>query len=148
MTALDQNLLIQFAVSSVMVVFCVVIHGLGLFGLNRAMRTETSIERLKRIDPLSPRGTAFTLGVVIAMLALHGIEIWLFALAYMALGAIPQLEPALYFSTISYSTVGYSDVHISPEWRLLGAFESVLGIFLLGWSTAFFFRMTGRIDPH
>ncbi|MFN9376091.1 MAG: ion channel [Novosphingobium sp.] len=148
MTALDQNLLIQFAVSSVMVVFCVVIHGLGLFGLNRAMRTETSIERLKRIDPLSPRGTAFTLGVVIAMLALHCIEIWLFALAYMALGAIPQLEPALYFSTISYSTVGYSDVHISPEWRLLGAFESVLGIFLLGWSTAFFFRMTGRIDPH
>lgn len=148
MTALDQNLLIQFAVSSVMVVFCVVIHGLGLFGLNRAMRTETSIERLKRIDPLSPRGTAFTLGVVIAMLALHGIEIWLFALAYMALGAIPELEPALYFSTISYSTVGYSDLHISPEWRLLGAFESVLGIFLLGWSTAFFFRMTGRIDPH
>lgn len=148
MTALDQNLLIQFAVSSVMVVFCVVIHGLGLFGLNRAMRTETSIERLKRIDPLSPRGTAFTLGVVIAMLALHGIEIWLFAFAYMALGAIPHLEPALYFSTISYSTVGYSDLHIAAEWRLLGAFESVLGIFLLGWSTAFFFRMIGRIDPH
>ena len=148
MTALDQNLLIQFAVSSVMVVFCVVIHGLGLFGLNRAMRTETSIERLKRIDPLSPRGTAFTLGVVIAMLALHGIEIWLFALAYMALGAIPQLEPALYFSTISYSTVGYNDLHMAPDWRLLGAFESVLGIFLLGWSTAFFFRMIGRIDPH
>lgn len=148
MAALDQNLLLQFAVSSVMVVFCVVIHGLGLFGLNRAMRTETSNERLKRIDPLSPRGTAFTLGVVIAMLALHGIEIWLFALAYIALGAIPQLEPALYFSTISYSTVGYNDLHIAPSWRMLGAFESVLGIFLLGWSTAFFFRMIGRIDPH
>lgn len=145
---MSQNLFLQFAVSSLMVVFCVVIHGLGLFGLNRALRTEASIERLQRIDPLSPRGTAFTLGVVIAMLALHGIEIWLFALAYIVLGAIPELEPALYFSTISYSTVGYSDVHITPEWRLLGAFESVLGIFLLGWSTAFFFRMTGRIDPH
>ncbi len=145
---MSQNLFLQFAVSSLMVVFCVVIHGLGLFGLNRALRTEASIERLQRIDPLSPRGTAFTLGVVIAMLALHGIEIWLFALAYIVLGAIPQLEPALYFSTISYSTVGYSDVHITPEWRLLGAFESVLGIFLLGWSTAFFFRMIGRIDPH
>ncbi|MEY4238593.1 MAG: hypothetical protein RL339_1194 [Pseudomonadota bacterium] len=148
MPGVDQSLLLQFAVSSVMVVLCVVIHGLGLFGLNRAMRTEVSIERLKRIDPLSPRGTAFTLGVVIAMLALHGIEIWLFALAYIALGAIPDLEPALYFSTISYSTVGYNDLHIAPDWRLLGAFESVLGIFLLGWSTAFFFRMIGRIDPH
>lgn len=145
---MSQSLFFQFAVSSLMVVFCVVIHGLGLFGLNRALRTEASIERLQRIDPLSPRGTAFTLGVVIAMLALHGIEIWLFALAYIVLGAIPQLEPALYFSTISYSTVGYSDLHITPDWRLLGAFESVLGIFLLGWSTAFFFRMIGRIDPH
>lgn len=142
------TLFLQFAVSSVMVVLCVVIHGLGLFGLNRAVRTESSIERLQRIDPLSPRGTAFTLGVVIAMLALHGVEIWLFALAYVVLGAIPQLEPALYFSTISYSTVGYNDLHMAPEWRLLGAFESVLGIFLLGWSTAFFFRMIGRIDPH
>lgn len=147
MAVADQNLLAQFAVSSVMVVCCVVIHGLGLFGLNRAVRTEAAIERLQRIDPLSPRGTMFTLAVVIAMLALHGIEIWLFALAYTALGAIPQFEPALYFSTISYSTVGYNDLHIAAQWRLLGAFESLLGIFLLGWSTAFFFRMIGRIDP-
>jgi hypothetical protein len=44
--------------------------------------------------------------------------------------------------------VGYSDTHIAHQWRLVGAFESVLGIFLLGWSTAFFFRMIGRIDPH
>jgi uncharacterized protein YhhL (DUF1145 family) len=145
---MDQSLLIQFAVSSVMVVLCVLVHGLGLFGLNHAMRTEAAVERLQHIAPLSPRGGLFTLGVVIAMLALHGIEIWLFALVYVAIGAIPQLEPALYFSTISYSTVGYNDLHIAEEWRLLGAFESVLGIFLLGWSTAFFFRMIGRIDPH
>ena len=85
---------------------------------------------------------------VIAMLALHGVQIWLFAFTYLALGAIPDLESALYFSTISYSTVGYNDTHVLPEWRLLGAFESVLGIFMLGWSTAFFFRMIGRIDPH
>ncbi len=145
---MNEQLLLQFVVSSLMVVACVAIHGLGLFGLNHAMRTETAVERLQHITPLSPRGGLFTLGVVIAMLALHGLEIWLFALVYLALGAIPQLEPALYFSTISYSTVGYNDLHIAEAWRLLGAFESVLGIFLLGWSTAFFFRMIGRIDPH
>lgn len=145
---MNEQLLLQFIVSSLMVVACVAIHGLGLFGLNHAMRTETAVERLEHITPLSPRGGLFTLGVVIAMLALHGLEIWLFALVYVALGAIPQLEPALYFSTISYSTVGYNDLHIAADWRLLGAFESVLGIFLLGWSTAFFIRMIGRIDPH
>lgn len=138
----------QFAVASAMVVLCVVVHGLGLAGLNRAVRTEAAVERLRHIAPHSPRGLLFTLGTVIAMLALHGVEIWLFAFTYLAVGAIPNLEAALYFSTISYSTVGYNDTHVLAEWRLLGAFESVLGIFLLGWSTAFFFRMMGRIDPH
>jgi uncharacterized protein YhhL (DUF1145 family) len=145
---MGHNLLVQFAVSTVMVVLCVVIHGCGLFGLNRALRSEAALERIEHIAPLSPRGALFTLGAVIAMLALHGLEIWLFAFTYLALGAIDTLEAALYFSTISYSTVGYNDLHITGQWRLLGAFESVLGIFLLGWSTAFFFRMIGRIDPH
>jgi len=61
---------------------------------------------------------------------------------------VTGLEDALYFSTISYSTVGYSDIHIAPQWRLLGAFESILGMVLIGWSTAFFFRMLGRMEAH
>ncbi|MDE2596757.1 MAG: two pore domain potassium channel family protein [Sphingomonadales bacterium] len=131
-----------------MLVFCVVVHGLGLAGLNKALRTEASVERLERIEPLSPYGLIFTLAIVIALIALHGAEIWAFALAYLSLGAVPSLENALYFSTISYSTVGYNDTHIAPDWRLLGAFESILGMILLGWSTSFFFRMLGRIDAH
>lgn len=141
-------LIAQFAVSAVMVVLCVAIHGIGLFSLSRALRTELAVERLNRIAPLSPRGAVFTLGIVLAMFALHGIEIWAFAFTYMATGAVGGLEEALYFSTISYSTVGFNDTHISQEWRLLGAFESILGVFLLGWSTAFFFRMLGRIEAH
>lgn len=138
----------EFAVSSSLAVLCVVIHGLGLFSLSHALRSETAVERLKRIAPLSPRGVAFTLGIVVAILALHGVEIWLFAFVYSAIGATAGLEDALYFSTISYSTVGYSDVHIQPDWRLLGAFESILGMVLIGWSTAFFFRMLGRMEAH
>ncbi len=138
----------QFAVASAMAMLCVVIHGLGLFSLARALRTEAAVERLNRIAPLSPRGMAFTLGIVVAILALHGLEIWAFAFVYLGLGAIPGLEDALYFSTISYSTVGYNDTHIAPQWRLLGAFQSILGMVLIGWSTAFFFRILGRIEAH
>ncbi len=142
------SLLTQFAVSTVMAVLCVVIHGVGLFSLARALRTEAAVERLKRIAPLSPRGVAFTLSIVVAILALHGVEIWLFAFVYLGTGAIAGLENALYFSTISYSTVGYNDTHVDPAWRLLGAFQSILGMVLIGWSTAFFFRILGRIEAH
>ena len=138
----------QFAVSTVMLIVCVILHGFGLAGLNRAMRTEASLERMKHITPLSAQGALFTLTIVLAIVALHGLEIWLFAATFLAMDAVAGLEEALYFSTISYSTVGYNDTHVLPQWRLVGAFESIIGLILLGWSTAFFFRMLGRIDPH
>ena len=142
------TLLPQFAVSTIMVVVCVLIHGFGLFGLTRAVRSEIALERLSEIEPLSMRGTLFTLAMVVAIIVLHGMEIWAFAAMYLGVGAFDGFENALYFSTISYSTVGYSDVHVATDWRLLGAFESILGVILLGWSTSFFFRMLGRIDAH
>ena len=142
------QLFAQFAVATVLVVLCLVIHGFALFNLSRVMRSESALERMRHIRPLSPRGAGFTLLVVLTMFALHGFEIWIFALSYWLLGAVQGLEGALYFSTISYSTVGYSDAHILTQWRLVGAFESILGVFLLGWSTAFFFRMLSRIEAH
>lgn len=145
---MSEVLFTQFAVASAMLVGCVLFHGMGLAGLSKAMRSEASIERLRQIEPLSPRGALFTLLIVLALIVLHGLEIWAFALLYLLVDAVHTFEEALYFSTISYSTVGYSDTHIVRDWRLLGAFESILGMILLGWSTAFFFRMLGRIDAH
>ena len=142
------QLFAQFAVATLLVVLCLVIHGLVLFNLSRVMRGESALEQMRHIRPLSPRGAGFTLLVVLTMFALHGFEIWIFALSYWLLGAVQGLEGALYFSTISYSTVGFSDTHILQQWRLVGAFESILGVFLLGWSTAFFFRMLSRIEAH
>lgn len=141
-------MLVQFAVSTTMLVLCVFVHGAGLFSLSRALRSERAAERLRHIDPLSPRGAAFTLAMVLAIFALHGIEIWAFTVLYLAIGAIDTLAEALYFSTISYTTVGFRDDYVDPAWNLLGPFESILGIILIGWSTAFFFRVLGRIDPH
>ena len=131
-----------------MLVGCVLFHGVGLASLSKALRSEASLERLRHIEPLSPRGALFTLMIVLAIIVLHGLEIWAFAGLYLVVDAVHTFEEALYFSTISYSTVGYSDTHIAMDWRLLGAFESILGMILLGWSTAFFFRMLGRIDAH
>lgn len=142
------DLLTKFLLSTVMLVLSVGIHGFGLFNLSRALRQETVVERLSEVTPLSFRGGVFTLGIVLAMIAVHGLEIWLYALLYLAVGALQDLESALFYSTISYTTVGFDDSEISNAWRLMGAFESMVGMILIGWSTAFFFRMLGRIDAH
>lgn len=141
-------LITKFAISTAMLVVCVAIHGVGLFSLDRALRIETLEERQSRLSPLSLRGALFTFTLVLALIALHGIEIWAYAILYLSIDAVWGLENALYYSTMSYSTVGYNDDLIAKQWKILGAFESIAGMILLGWSTAFFFRFLGRIEAH
>jgi voltage-gated potassium channel Kch len=72
-------------------------------------------------------------------------EISLWAGAYFWRGGISNFATAVYFSTASYTTVGYSDVRPLGSWPLVGAFESLTGVLLLGWSAAFFFSVVSRL---
>jgi hypothetical protein len=82
---------------------------------------------------------------VLGLMAIHTLEIWLYALAFLAVGALGDFETALYFSTTSFTTLGYGDVVLDRQWRLLGAIEGANGLLLWGWSTAFLFSVIGRM---
>jgi voltage-gated potassium channel Kch len=67
------------------------------------------------------------------------------AVAFWLVDALPNFGEAVYFSISSYTTVGYGDVVLGPEWRTLGAAEAAVGILLLGWSTALLFVVIQRL---
>ena len=73
---------------------------------------------------------------VLVMFGASLVEISAYALAYVVLGAISSVEPALYFSTVTFTTLGYGDVVLDPRWRLLASFEAANGIIMFGWTTA------------
>jgi hypothetical protein len=77
--------------------------------------------------------------------AVHTVEVWLYAVGYLAVGALHDLESALYFSTTSFTTLGYGDIVLNQKWRLVGAIEGANGLLLFGWSTAFLVSVTGRL---
>ena len=54
-------------------------------------------------------------------------------------------EQALYFSTVSFSTLGFGDLTLGVNWRVLGAIEAVNGLVLIAWSTAFLMNVTNRL---
>jgi hypothetical protein len=128
----------ELSVATVMVVLTVAIHGFGLFSLNRLLRLEAVQEKSEHIRPVSARGLAVTLAVVLGLFVLHGIEIWLYAFLFNGLGAIQGLRNAVYFSTTTYGAIGYDDSMMLERWRLVSAIEGINGIVLIGWSTAFF----------
>ena len=103
------------------------------------------IERLD-IQRRQSRMIAMVL-VVLGLFFAHTIEVWLWAIAFWTLNAIPNFETALYFSATTFSTLGYSDVHITDTWRLLASLEGIDGFLLIGWSTAFLVAASTRIGP-
>lgn len=139
-------MLVQLIVAAIMVMTTVVIHGIGLAMLGRLLRRESHHEHMMHLPRMSLRGLFVTLLAVIGMFGLHGLEIWLYALFYLIGGAIPSLETAVYFSTISYAAIGFSDHYIVESWRLIAGIEGINGAVLLGWSTAFFVTMVVRLE--
>jgi len=136
----------QLGWSTAMIMLCVTFHGLGLALLTRFVTVSDSDQRATHLPPVSVRGIFVTLAIVYALFVIHGIEIWLFALFFRLVGALPTLETAVYYSIISYGAIGYDDVAMAQDWRVVGALEGICGIILLGWSTAYFVRILGRID--
>ena len=138
-------MLAELAVSTLMVALTVAIHAVGLYALSRLLRLEEREEATEHVHPLSVRGFAATLIVILGLFALHGIEIWLYAFLYLAIGSVEGLREAVYFSTITYGAIGYSDAAMAERWRLVSAIEGINGIVLIGWSTAFFVTLTARM---
>ncbi|MCP9803196.1 hypothetical protein KBY75_06395 [Cyanobium sp. T1G-Tous] len=64
------------------------------------------------------------------------LEIILWAWVYRHVGAIHGLEASLYFSGITFTTVGYGDITLAKCWQLLSMGEAVNGVLMAGWSTA------------
>jgi hypothetical protein len=139
------TLFTELGVATVMVVATVIMHACGLAVLGRLLRIEAFQEQTHHVAALSPRTLGFTLVLVLALFVLHGLEIWTYAALYLSLGAVRDLASAVYFSTTTYATIGFSDAELSMKWRLVAAIEGINGILLLGWSTAFFVAVVARL---
>jgi len=79
-----------------------------------------------------------------AIIALHLLHIVLWTTFYRW-QCFPSWETAFYFSTASYTTVGYGDVVLSQTWRTLGPVESVVGVLMTGLSVSVLFAIMTRL---
>ncbi len=135
------GLLPQLAIATAIVCTTIVIHLLGLDGLQMLVRLH--LRRFARWVDINR--TIVPLGIVLGLFLLHGIEIWLYALVYRFAGVLGTLEQALYFSTSAYSTAGETGALLPVSWRIIGVLESVNGMLLIGWSTAFLFQSLNHL---
>jgi hypothetical protein len=117
---------------------CVLIHAAGLASALRWLRQHSRQLRFWR-------WTWVFIWIAGWVILLHLLEVPAWALVYSWGGAIGDLQSALYFSAVTYTTTGYGDIVLPQEWRLVGGVEALTGILMCGWSTAFFFAVVSRM---
>ena len=84
----------------------------------------------------------------VVLLLLHFIEVVLWALFYFMLpdnAGLNNWPEAVYFSVVTFTTLGYGDVTLSPAWRQLSGMEAMVGIGVFGLTTASLFTVIQRV---
>ena len=133
----------------------VVIHALGTTALVRFLATRFLNEEGKRG---SRRVLAALTSAAVFLVFLHVVQIIIWSIAYKALvpvGELANFEAAVYFSFVTFTTLGYGDIVLSEVYRLLSGIQALNGLLLVGWSTALMFSIVqhvwqgfGKHRPH
>jgi len=135
----------QFFIGTVLVLLTAIVHGSFIAG---AIVGHNKIYDWF-LKPPHFYKTMFALTLTtLWMVVAHSIETWLWALMFLLLGVFDALEPAVYFALISFTTLGFGDIILDPEWRLLSGIAAANGLILFGVSTAFLIEVMRRLREH
>ncbi len=137
----DQDMLLRLFQGVVLLGLTVAIHAAVLGAMLHSFQKNALVQKQLGFIAHSWLLTRIAAVTVIAHLA----EIVLWAGFYYWKEALPNLETSLYFSAVTYATIGYGDIVVSQPWRALAAMEGLTGILMCGWSGAFFFAAVNRL---
>ncbi len=129
-------MLLALLVSTALVLIVVLIH-------YEALRFTSLL--LPRIT-IRPRQRILV--VMLAAFLAHAVEVWLYAIAYyfladdLGIGHFGgtfnnDFSDFLYFSTATYTSLGYGDIYPTGDLRLVAGIEAIVGLMMIGWSASF-----------
>jgi hypothetical protein len=135
---------VNLALGTLIISVTVLFHTFGLVMLTRIMARIVHWFRLHKHDFGKSVAMVTT---VLGLFLIHSIEIWIWAVVFLSIDAIASFQDALYFSTVSFSTVGYGDIIVGEQWRMFASLEAINGFILIGWSTAYLVSASTRHGP-
>lgn len=137
------HLWLELLIAALMVPLLALTHGWGLMGMSHMFNLTDEALLHKRLSPKSIVLVAF---VAVLLFALHAFEITAVGLLYLWSGAAHTLGQAIVISASYYTTTGAGPDNLPDGWRLVGQAEALLGLLLIGWSTAYLVRKIERLQ--
>jgi voltage-gated potassium channel Kch len=139
-------MLVQFSMAAGLIAATVAIQALFMSTGLRAFRW---IEEYRPMLLERRPTTAVVIWILFLIIPIN-IDVALWAIFYDAQDALPGFEESLYFSAVTFTTVGYGDIVLGSEWRQLATFEAMNGWITFGWATALIMAVVQRLyfRPH
>lgn len=126
-------MVVQFALGSVLILATMAVSAAVWLAL------EVMLVRLHDWSRRPPHALRFVLILLAALastLLMMTVSVWIWALALRALGIFASLEASVYFSLVAFTTLGFGDILLPVDWRLLGGLSAANGLLLFGLMTA------------
>lgn len=127
-------MLVMLLVASLLISLTTAVHAIGMVA---AVQIGRSLWKLNPAHPLFLYNRPMRVSAAVLLMFLVSVlEVMIWAVTYLILEVFDALEPAMYFSMVTFTTLGYGDVVLDENWRLLASFQAASGIIMFGWTTA------------
>jgi len=133
---MSEQVVLKLIIAWFLMAVCVVLHVAGLMVAFRWVN-----RRAARLEGSAWLATWMLIRLAGWTILLHLVQIGVWACFYAWKKGMPDLDSALYFSAVTYTTTGYGDLVLPQPWRMFGAIEALTGILMCGLSTGFFFAV-------
>lgn len=132
----------QFLVGTLVILATVLVNA-GIFAF-AARRIDalypSALRMMRRTGP-----TLLVIAGVLSVLVALTVDTWLWAFVLERTGALPDLESSVYFALVSFTTLGFGDLVLEREWRILSGLIGANGLLIFGWSTAFMVALIRKL---
>ena len=137
-------MILTLIITALLVGLSVIVHYESLLRISTFMIARSAQPRL-----------ALVMGILYALLA-HIVEIWIFAVGYYGLiqaghygtllGDFTQgLEDCVYYSFVTYTTLGFGDLIPTGPIRFLTGIEALSGLVLIAWTASFLYLQMQKL---
>ena len=123
------QMFVQLALGSCLMLVTILIAGLSVWAMEAAL---LRFDPWLRRKPHSPKLMVMIAVAALWVLAQLTAGVWLWAATFWSLGLFDTVETAVYFSLVTYTTLGFGDVLLPQEWRLLAGMSSANGLVNMG----------------
>jgi len=123
----------NFAAGVPTMLLCLIVQVVVVFWCVRYCSRQTDGDSsdarwLKTIRPLTVS--------MLAMMTANLLQIALWGVLFVGLGEFEELYPAIYHSAVNFTSLGYGDVVMKQEWKLLGPLEAANGVLMMSMTAA------------